>query len=97
MDRCIEEGEDACESCTTLIGRDAVASMSMYKNADHKLIVKKHEEEIARPRKRVQEQQKEIFRLTDINLVMSQTGCSKATAVNALKEYDNDLVNASCP
>ena len=24
-------------------------------------------------------------------------GCSKATAVNALKEYDNDLVNASCP
>ena len=55
MDRCIEEGEDACESCTTLIGRDAVASMSMYKaeNADIKLIVKKHKEEIARLRKRV--------------------------------------------
>ena len=30
----------------------------------------------------------------DINLVMSQAGCSKAKAVKALKENDNDLVNA---
>ncbi|KAL7496998.1 hypothetical protein ACHAWT_005406 [Skeletonema menzelii] len=30
----------------------------------------------------------------DIDLVMSQAGCSKAKAVKALKENDNDLVNA---
>jgi len=30
----------------------------------------------------------------DIELVMSQAGCSKAKAVKALKENDNDLVNA---
>jgi len=30
----------------------------------------------------------------DIELVMSQAGCSRAKAVKALKENDNDLVNA---
>jgi nascent polypeptide-associated complex subunit alpha len=30
----------------------------------------------------------------DIDLVMSQAGCSRAKAVKALKENDNDLVNA---
>ena len=30
----------------------------------------------------------------DVDLVMSQSGCSKAKAVKALKENDNDLVNA---
>ncbi len=30
----------------------------------------------------------------DIDLVMSQAGCSRAKAVKALKESDNDLVNA---
>jgi nascent polypeptide-associated complex subunit alpha len=30
----------------------------------------------------------------DIELVMSQAGCSRAKAVKALKENDNDLVNS---
>ena len=30
----------------------------------------------------------------DIDLVISQAGCSRAQAVKALKDNDNDLVNA---
>jgi len=30
----------------------------------------------------------------DVDLVVSQAGCSRATAVKALRENDNDLVNA---
>jgi nascent polypeptide-associated complex subunit alpha len=31
---------------------------------------------------------------TDIDMVMSQAGCSRTAAIKALKENDNDLVNA---
>jgi len=54
MDAYTEDDVD-CETCMALIGRDAVASMTMCKaeNAHLKLTVKKHEEEIARLRKKV--------------------------------------------
>ncbi|KAL3812202.1 hypothetical protein ACHAXA_009676 [Cyclostephanos tholiformis] len=49
-------------------------------------------EEVAEPD--VSSVEEEGMEPKDIELVMSQAGCSRAKAVKALKENDNDLVNA---
>lgn len=58
MSVCIEEGEDSCDACMALVGRDAIAAMAVYKTENECLML-----EIARLSERVQEQEEEIRRL----------------------------------